>query len=278
MTQIKFAAPDPGDLSPCHTRYPLVFLHGLGYRDDFALLDSWGRIPDTLRQFGATVFLGNLEAWDAIESNAAKLKVKVGQILAETHADKVNIIAHSKGGLEARYMIAHLGMADKVASYTSVCTPHQGTSVADLGINLLPCEHDYEFKAIDFLATWLGDKSPDSQRAITQLTRAAMLEFNENTKDAPGVYYQSVGTFMTSALDDALFALPYQVIKKHEGDNDGVVPVTSCPWGVFRGLLQGHGAGISHVDMVDFRKHDIAGVDIPGFYVDMVADLKILGY
>ena len=278
MTQINFASPAHSDRKPCATKYPIVLLHGLGYRDDMALLASWGRIPDFLKRSGAQVFLGGLEAWDSIQNNAAALKVNIEKILAKTGADKVNIIAHSKGGLEARYMIAHLDMADKIASYSSVCTPHHGTSAADLGMKLLPCEHEFEFKAIDFFAGWMGDKSPASQVAIKELTRAYLTEFNRNTPDVPGVYYQSFGTFMTSPLDDPFFMLTYQVIKKHEGDNDGMVSTTSCPWGVFRGLLQGKGEGISHLDMVDFRKHAIAGVDIPGFYVSMAADLKILGY
>ena len=278
MTQINFAPSIHGDREPCGTKYPIVLLHGLGYRDDMALLASWGRIPDYLSQSGATVFLGGLEAWDSIENNAAALKVNIEKILADTGADKLNIIAHSKGGLEARHMISHLGMAAKIASYTSVCTPHRGTSIADLGIKLLPCEHEFEFKAVDFFASWMGDNTPNSHIAIKELTRAHMAEFNQNTPDAPGVYYQSFGTTMTSPLDDPFFMLTYQVIKMHEGDNDGMVPATSCPWGVFRELLQGKEAGISHLDMVDFRKHDIAGVDIPGFYVSMVADLKILGY
>ena len=42
--------------------------------------------------------------------------------------------------------------------------------------------------------------------------------------------------------------------------------------------MQGKGAGISHLGMVDFKKKDIAGVNIPGFYVSLVADLKVLGF
>ena len=40
---------------------------------------------------------------------------------------KVNIIAHSLGGLDARQMLTHLGMGSRVASLTTVGTPHRGT-------------------------------------------------------------------------------------------------------------------------------------------------------
>ena len=46
-------------------------------------------------------------------------------------AEPVNVIAHSMGGLDARYMITHLGMAEQVRSLTTVATPHHGTFVAD---------------------------------------------------------------------------------------------------------------------------------------------------
>ena len=67
MTQITFSSPVPDGRESCATKYPLVLLHGLSYRDDMALLASWGRIPDVLTEAGAKVFLGGLQAWDTIE-------------------------------------------------------------------------------------------------------------------------------------------------------------------------------------------------------------------
>ena len=51
-------------------------------------------------------------------------------------ARKVNIIAHSMGGLDARYAIAKLGLADRVASLVTIGTPHLGTPLANLGARL----------------------------------------------------------------------------------------------------------------------------------------------
>jgi triacylglycerol lipase len=59
----------------------IVLLHGPGYRDDMALLASWGRIPNYLSQAWAKVFQGGLEAWGSIENNAAGLKVIIEKIL-----------------------------------------------------------------------------------------------------------------------------------------------------------------------------------------------------
>ena len=59
------------------------------------------------------------------------------QVLAETGAEKVNIIAHSKGGLDSRYAISCLGMDKYVATLTTINTPHYGCDMVDY---LLPRE------------------------------------------------------------------------------------------------------------------------------------------
>lgn len=264
----------------CRTRYPIVLLHGLGYRDDMPLLASWGRIPETLGRAGASVFLGGLDAWNSHEHNAAALKKHLFSILADSGAAKVNIIAHSKGGIEARYMISRLGMAASVASLTTVCTPHRGTCMADIALKLISCEDNCLFGAVNFFAAILGDKVPDSAAAIRELSRPFMAEFNRHMADAPEVYYQSFGTMMHSPLDDPFYMLSQPIIAKHEGPNDGIVTTASCQWGRFRGIIAGReeGHGISHLQIIDFRRRDVSGVDIPGVYVSMVQELKEMGF
>jgi triacylglycerol esterase/lipase EstA (alpha/beta hydrolase family) len=264
----------------CRTRYPIVLLHGLGYRDDMPLLASWGRIPETLGRAGASVFLGGLDAFNSHEHNATILKERIFSILADNGAEKVNIIAHSKGGIEARHMISRLGMAATVASLTTVCTPHLGTCMADIALRLIPCEDSFIFGAVDLFAAILGDRVPDSAAAIRELSRPFMTEFNRHMPDAPEVYYQSFGTMMHSPLDDPFYMLSQPMIAKYEGPNDGMVTTTSCQWGHFRGTIAGkeEGHGISHLQIIDFQRRDISGVDIPAVYVSMVRELKNLGF
>ena len=103
----------------CATKYPLVMLHGIGFRD-LRYFNYWGRIPKELTRNGAVVYYGHQEAWGTIEENAAFVQHKIEEILAMEHCEKVNIIAHSKGGLDARYLITHLHMEQQVASLTTV--------------------------------------------------------------------------------------------------------------------------------------------------------------
>ncbi len=152
---------------------------------------------------------------------SADLKAQVTDILKETGAAKVHIIAHSMGGLDARAMIARLGMADKVASLTTIGTPHHGTSFADFKLNrsgekLIEAVSN----AVDF-------------RGFEDLTRPACKKFNDEVRDAEaanGVYYQ---TYSASEGRDATFIFlqpSWDIIKKEEGDNDGLVPLTSQAW------------------------------------------------
>ena len=108
-----------------NTRYPIVLVHGLGMKDTF-FMKSWGRIDRILRIQGYTVYKSRVDGFGTVAGNAAQLKAEIEGILRETGASKVNIIAHSKGGLDAKHMIQQLDMADKVASLTTLCTPIRG--------------------------------------------------------------------------------------------------------------------------------------------------------
>ena len=94
----------------CKTKYPIMLVHGTGFRDR-KHLNYWGRIPKALTEQGATVFYGQQDSWGSIEHNAGVLKDNLNKYIMETNIEKVNVIAHSKGGIEARYLISSLGMA-----------------------------------------------------------------------------------------------------------------------------------------------------------------------
>jgi len=237
-------------------------------------ISSWGRIPEYLLHGGAKVFLGEAEAWSSFENNARQLKTRIESILSQTHAKKVNIIAHSKGGLDARYAISKLAMADKVASLTTVCTPHHGTCIADIVCRYIPEDDAAIYALVNFFARFLGDETPDSSLAIKQLSRRYMKTFNAEMTDAAGVLYQSYGAQMLSVLDDPLYAISYRLLKKHEGHNDGMVSEQSCQWGNFRGITQ----EISHLQMTDAITDRVSNISIPMLYVNWVKELALKGY
>ncbi len=69
---------------------------------------------------GAELWFGNQDAFGTIEHNAAQLKVSAENALRQSGAEKLNLIAHPKGGIEARYLISRLDMAERIASLTTI--------------------------------------------------------------------------------------------------------------------------------------------------------------
>jgi triacylglycerol lipase len=266
------------DSQDCRTRYPLLLLHGIGFRD-YKYLNYWGRIPLLLTRNGATVRYGKQQAWGTIESNAQEIKEQALSILAETGCEKVNIIAHSKGGLDARHMISALGMADSVASLTTISTPHRGSELLKVLAKIKEPAYRKICGKIDEAYRKMGDKAPDTYTAGKQLSPEFCQEFNRRTPDAPGIYYQSYASEMKKASSHALLSLPFAVMKIMAGGNDGLVTVESARWGEFKGSFKSRETrGISHGDQIDLMRKDYEGFNMPEEYVAIVKDLKERGY
>lgn len=78
-------------------------------------------------------------AADSVEVRGAKLKKAIEETLQHyPRGTRVHILAHSMGGLDARWVIVQDGMADKIASLTTIATPHRGTTLGDLAYAALP--------------------------------------------------------------------------------------------------------------------------------------------
>lgn len=267
------------DSSLCATRYPILLLHGVGFRDH-RLFNYWGRIPKELVHNGAVIYYGHQEGWGVLQDNAQVIKERIEQMLQENHCEKVNIIAHSKGGLDARYTIGELGVADKVASVTTICTPHHGSPLVPFlrkmpeGLYRMICHW------IDRVFRAYGDTRPDVYHSGLELDPAFCENFNQKYPDVPGIYYQSYASAMKHWYSESLLGIPYLVLKMLGAPvNDGLVPEESAKWGEFKGtFLSGQIRGISHADMIDLHREDYKGFDVLEFYVKIVNDLKMRGF
>ncbi len=263
----------------CKTAYPLIMVHGIGFRD-LRFFNYWGRIPLLLMKHGATVYYGHQMAWGTIEENAAKIAATIDQALSETGADKVNIIAHSKGGLDSRYLISTMGYGDKIASLTTMSTPHLGSPLIDV-LNKLP-DSVYHFIAglLDKAFAVTGDEAPDCYSSSKQLEPAFCTAFNEANRDDERVFYQSYGSVMKSCFSDSLLSIPYFIMKLVSGPkNDGLVDEESAKWALYCGTLANrYRRGISHGDMIDLKREDIKGFDVLQIYYNIVVELKGKGF
>ena len=260
-------------------------LHGVGFRDLKWPL-YWGRIPGALSGAGAELFYGNQDCWARVEDNAKTIKARLLQILDDTGAEKLNIIAHSKGGLEARMVASSLGMGKYIASITTIGTPHRGSKTIDKLLKAPDSLFNIASFAVDNWIGLIGDTKPDFYAVCRDFSTEYAERFNRENPDAPGVYYQSYAGMMKNALSDINLATSFLVVKMIEGDNDGLVSVDSAMWGETFTILAGcTNRGVSHYDEIDFRRFPLSaknskdGVrDICDVYRGIVRDLIDRGF
>ena len=262
----------------CQTKYPLLLAHGVGFRD-FHYFNYWGRIPRELVHNGAKVYYGHQEAWGTVESNGEILKEKILEIVEETGCEKVNIIAHSKGGLDSRYVISGLKMATYIASLTTINTPHRGSMLVDFLKKLPDQVYRMICGMIDKYFGRLGDVNPNAYVASYQLSERYAKEFNEKYPDAEGVYYQSYASLMRCGFSSKLLCIPYWILKKLDAPSDGLVTVKSAEWTNFRGVIKNtYMRGISHGDMIDLTREDYREFHVLEFYIQLTEELARMGF
>ncbi|MBR5645576.1 MAG: hypothetical protein IKX23_02930 [Treponema sp.] len=268
------------DLQICKTKYPILMVHGIFFRD-FKRFNYWGRIPGELIKNGAQIFYGNQESARPVKDTALEVKNRILDILKETGAKKVNIIAHSKGGLDSRYAISILGMEKYVASLTTINTPHRGTEFAEYLLEKIP-EKQKQLIATTYnkLILKLGDKNPDLIAAAQDLTGKFCRQFNKKVLDSKKVYYQSVGSKLNLPTGGRFpLNFSYYLVNEFDGANDGLVGEYSCSWGEKFQFLTTYGKrGISHGDMIDLNRENFDGFDVQEFFVQLVSDLREKGF
>lgn len=265
-------------------KYPVLLVHGMGYRDN-KYINYWGRIPAKLEENGCKIYYGNQDSNGTVASNGAFLAEKIREIIEETGAPKLNVIAHSKGGLDIRYAISTLKMSRYIASLTTISTPHHGSLTVDKLLQLPEFMVKFAAGCWDIWLRICGDKNPNAYEVFKIFTTAEAEEFNRNNPDAPEVYYQSYAFVMKHIWSDMFMLVPATVVRFFEGPNDGLLAPRAVAWTNFRGIVTScSNRGISHCDEVDLRRRRFTrkqgqGIrDITDFYIDIVNDLRNKGF
>jgi triacylglycerol lipase len=226
------------------TKYPIVLAHGLsGFDELFGVYDYWYGIPEAVRDGGAYVYVAATSPFNSSTQRGEQLLAQVQQVLAITGKAKVNLIGHSQGGIDVRYVAAV--RPDLIASVTTVGSPHKGADLADfLRANVQ--NGSFTQTVVAYFANSLGmvlnlltghSNSQDAVAALDQLTTAGMASFNASypqgvpttacgsgAASVGGVrYYSWSGTgILTNALDvsDAAMGLTSFF---YSSANDGLV-------------------------------------------------------
>ncbi len=260
------------------TKYPIVLVHGLAMKDTF-FMKAWGRIDRILRSEGHTVYKSNVDGFGSVENNASQLKEDIEKILETEKCEKVNIIAHSKGGLDSKYMIKNLGMINRVASLTTLCTPHRGSPIASLVMKFPKFAVKYAAFWVDTAYKLLGDRHPDSFKACEQLKRTHNLE-TEIVNIADGVMCQSFSSSIRKeeSRHDFVMTVPNIFSRFMEKDRitDGIVPRDSAIFGIYRGDCVDE--SVSHTEIVDFMVRRSKRDKILSFYSALCEELASAGF
>lgn len=267
-------------LELCRTKYPILMVHGVFFRDT-RLFNYWGRIPAVLEKNGAVIYYGNQQSAASVSDCAEELVKRIKEIISETGCEKVNIIAHSKGGLDARYAVSRLGADKYTASLTTVNTPHRGCLFAEYLLEKVPEKIRLGIASkYNAALKKAGDTNPDFLAAVNDLTASRCNELNENCPDSPNVFYQSIGSKSKKASSGQFpLNLSYRLVKYFDGENDGLVSVNSMKWGSRFVFLQPQGKrGITHGDVIDLNRQNIKDFDVREFYVGIVNGLKQKGF
>ncbi len=203
------------------TRPAVVLVHGILGFDAIGVgplrIHYFRRVAARLQASGLDVVTVRLPPLAPVPVRAAALAQQLGAL---PHA-RVTLLAHSMGGLDARWAIAHEGIAARVERLITLGTPHRGTPIADL-LARGPAERTRALLgriglasgAVDWLTTW----------------RAAQL--NRDVVDAPDVRYASIVTATAErGRVHPLLRVSHGYLARCAGPSDGLVPASSQRWG-----------------------------------------------
>ncbi len=283
--------------------YPIVLAYGFAGFDDIGPVDYFYDIPPLLTADGHDVFVATgVDSFNDSYTRGAQLLAYVQSVLSQTGAAKVNLIAHSQGGLDARW-VAHAA-PDSIAALVTIATPHQGTPVADDAVSGVGGP-----AVMSALEALLGATSPDGGTvpegfvaAIQQMTSAGAAQFNQQIPNAPGVSYYSIAGRSNLQLGQpdcqaiepgfisnwdpyvdptgAEFVLTAPLLAGNllnPTPNDGLIPVPSARWGTFLGCVPA-----DHFEEIGQLLGQPAGLGNPFSYKDFyrgLADWLVLqGY
>jgi triacylglycerol lipase len=171
---------------------------------------------------GYTVFHSRVCWGGPLELRALDLKMNLLRFTDDFKKwPKVHIIAHSMGGLDARWMIYRFRMEEKIASVTTIGTPHLGSPYARWSLERLNRLVDLSFLlGLDLRGA--RDLTPDACEERNRLTA----DFEAHNK----VVYRTIAGAQPLERIFKPLTSSWKIIHALDGENDGLVSVRSATW------------------------------------------------
>lgn len=219
----------------------VVLMHGFGAFMHLLANVSIRPMVAALSGVNRSVHAPMVQAYDTVPQRAARWMQHLRRIRGESSTN-LHLIGFSSGGLDARYVITRLGGHEIVASLTTISAPHHGSSLAEF---VLDTPRPVRKGLVGF-ADWMGDRLGKTDRAragraLEELTAAFVNEeFNPSTPDHPDVIYRSWAGRAGKGTNVPILpvlSVPNRIIYKREGQNDGIVSVSSAIWSGFQGTI-----------------------------------------
>lgn len=255
------------------SRYPLLLCHGFGAIGSLVKPSPLHDPCMLMRERGIHAFAPNIVPYASIETRAKNWVRIINELCAHYEFPKLNVIAHSMGGLDMRFAIAHLGIADKVASLTTLATPHHGTYLANLVLKTPELLSERISEVVD----WFGNnvypnEQSDAIGSVEQLTVEYVTEvFNQETPDNESIPYFSYSAAVGKGTEYSLnpvFKFQNVQIFEHEGENDSFVSEKSAHWGTFMGCIP-----LSHLNQINVQVSKENRIVYQEFWLDVVRNL-----
>jgi len=184
----------------------VVLIHGLfGFRR-LLWIEYFQGIRQLYEEMGMRVIVVSLPWAGSIRQRTNVLAEQL-----ESESGSLHLVAHSMGGLDARCWISCMDGASKVASLTTLATPHRGSAAADL-----------ISQTYSPFRLFVGARD---------LTIAKLKHFNQTALNHPDVIYRSFAASRPVEEQPWLVRHFGRTIQMTEGDNDSQVSVSSAIWG-----------------------------------------------
>jgi triacylglycerol lipase len=158
------------------TRYPIVLIPGImGFTEMLGTIEYFPGIPDAIADGGGRAFVVTVSQANTSQVRGSQIIPQLDAIRALTGASKLNLVGHSQGALDARFIAAT--RPDLVASVTSVGGPHRGSPVADFMLGI-PLGSEGLQGLADLFKLLAGTSHPnDARKALEFLGVKSQAEF-----------------------------------------------------------------------------------------------------
>jgi triacylglycerol lipase len=260
--------------------YPIVLAHGFFGFEEFAGLDFatyFFEVKEELAAYGEIVHTPAVDPFNSSVARGAQLAARIEDILAQTGHEKVVIIGHSQGGLDAR-VVAH-DRPDLVAGVVTIATPHEGTPIADVLLQLVP--NDQFGAVLDEIVQLIGGPLYDQVGDATSLmaplelfSQPGITAFNAAYPDAAGVLYASLAGRSDYHPGGSPCDAPSapNFVKLWKNELDPIDPLFSVAEGIVDGGLFSADPNDGLVRVVDAKRGLFLGC-VPADHMDQVGHL-----